>query len=340
MMSPMPLIHSLRVDSRAGPTSLTEPAQRLLPDGHDWRRSIKPAVLGRVLAGSSEESSWKMSSPTLQMRFVASGDEFEHKRGPGWGKLTTRREPEKRTSRCVEGTDEGAGRVECPMHVTAELSDDAGEIFLVHIVDRWDKQGWSCDGKKCKCGPVRQRTIVEYQTFDTKKTSGYETYGGGTVGCGCYWKTRGIIYLVSTKSPVFRRVHATLDQAKISISRIGSDGKPDNFIPRARLGERHDSPTGRWNAALLSRDALSRLVSDMDDAAMDSAVHSCEVGWNCCGNRRGQPGERPDVPWMPIDDSMPVPGADPVHVGLPDAPWTLGNVTSLIESVKQRRSLQ
>ena len=231
-------------------------------------------------------------------------------RGPGAGRLLPLSyDQEDAGPECKDGS--ATGQRTCTVEFEAQLSEDAGAMFLVHVIKMTNSLGAGCKkssafGKFCPC-KRKEHTLVESQSAG-KYLKGKENYILAYTGCGCWRTTEGTIYLISSKSPLFDAIKRAATQNIVSVPLKGFKYIRRQDAPKYGL-EPIAIVTGLWDAAILSPDEVATLEGDLEKAAMDTLRHGCFAAWNCCEEqiKDREQGKKPNVKPLSPPGSIAIP---------------------------------
>lgn len=208
--------------------------------------------------------------------------------GPGSGTLEVL---ERRvTGKVICIGENASGGKTCSWKIRASVSEDAGDMLLVHIVRTRVREGRKCQSRLCKCEETSFGHVEWMQAGKEKEF--WEVYGRNAVYCGCSWRMEGSMFLITTKSPLFEDIAVQLMSKRRRITRVvGVDAHVGgqvvragtHYIPGGAAGNDITIETGEWKSTFFSPGDLADLLTDLIDAAKATLVLNCDLAWNCCG---------------------------------------------------------
>jgi hypothetical protein len=211
-------------------------------------------------------------------------------RGPGTGTITLKKSVIDDKTKCRG--EIWSGTLACTFEYDIEMSPEAGTAILIHLVSNRFGIGIECSKGRCRCRDEDVRH-VEYMTVG-KRFRLTEELSKKVVGCGCYVRMVGSLFLVSSKSPLASTILGMVQEPQGP-----PDRRPDGRIMRMRgitkrgpkggviepgtIGNTSVIDTGSWMSSYLNPEETADLLDLLLAAAMDSKIHDCETAKNCCG---------------------------------------------------------
>jgi hypothetical protein len=212
------------------------------------------------------------------------GYDNDNKKGKGSGHLeVTGKQDNGIMSECRD--ESASGSMDCTIDIKGGVTD--GSAYIVSIARNRRAIGKSCKNRMCEC---REDNLVtfEYMDLGSKKVDLTDRLTAKVSGCGCYYATEIMMFLMSTTSPLLSDIKRKLNASKVTIPAGGGR----NRIPPGALGTWGSIGTGGSDAAFLGKDATADMLTLLIDAAMDQVVYDCSISWDCCGKKRAIP----DIP--------------------------------------------
>lgn len=213
-------------------------------------------------------------------------------RGPGTGTITLTDSNRVDETKCRG--EIWSGTLTCTFKYQIKLSPEAGTAILIHLVTNRLGIGTGCSNGRCQCRDEDIRH-VEYRVEEHKSFQLTEELSRRVVGCGCYVRMEGALFLISSKSPLASDIlgrilppQGPLEKRPngriMRLRSVTSRGVHGGVIEPNTIGNTSAIDTGEWRSSYLNPAETAELLDLLLAAAMDAKVHECETAKDCCGS--------------------------------------------------------